>query len=57
MTCTRAQEFLAKNEIETMQQVDAKKATMGAEAALALAATVDEKVAELMPRFPVAAEA
>ena len=42
MTCTRAQEFLAKNEIETMKQVDAKKATMGAEAALALAATVDE---------------
>ena len=42
MTCTRAQEFLAKNDVATVQQVDAKKATMGEEDAVALAATVDE---------------
>ena len=42
MTCARTQEFLAKNDVTTAAQVDAKKATMGDDAALALAETVDE---------------
>ncbi len=36
MSCTRAQEFLATHEVETKQEIDAKKERYGAEDALQL---------------------
>lgn len=42
MTCGKTQEFLAKNDVETAEIVDAKKTRMGGKEALALAKTVDE---------------
>ena len=42
MTCKKTQEFLAKNRIETVEMTDAKKQTMSAANALALAKQVDE---------------
>lgn len=41
MTCARTQEFLAKNQIATSQQVDAKKNKKGPDDALALASNAD----------------
>ena len=41
MTCTRTQEFLAKNKVETSESTDAKKHRKGPEEALALAAKAD----------------
>jgi arsenate reductase-like glutaredoxin family protein len=45
MTCTRTQEFLAKNKIDVAETIDAKKKTRGRKEALELAGTVDEVVA------------
>ena len=44
MTCTRTQEFLAKNKVPVGETIDAKKKTRGRKEALELAATVDEIV-------------
>jgi len=42
MTCTRAQEFLSKHQIESVEQTDARKNRKDGEAALALLADIDE---------------
>jgi len=42
MTCTRAQEFLVRNKLESKELVDAKKTPIGRADALKLAAQVDE---------------
>ncbi len=42
MTCGKTQEFLAKNKVDTVEIVDAKKSTKSAEDALDLAREVDE---------------
>jgi arsenate reductase-like glutaredoxin family protein len=42
MTCTRTQEFLERNEVETAALADAKKSPMGRSDALALARQADE---------------
>ncbi|MBI2838169.1 MAG: hypothetical protein HYX75_07645 [Acidobacteria bacterium] len=42
MTCGKTQEFLAKNKVETVEIVDAKKSTKSAKDALVLAREVDE---------------
>ncbi len=44
MTCTRTQEFLAKNKIAVNETIDAKKKTRGKKEALELAGDVDEIV-------------
>ena len=45
MTCRKTQEFLAKEKIDAAEMVDAKKNTVSAARALALAREVDEIVA------------
>jgi len=45
MTCKKTQEFLAQEKIEAVEMVDAKKNTVSAARALALAREVDEIVA------------
>jgi arsenate reductase-like glutaredoxin family protein len=45
MTCTRTQEFLAKNKIAVTETIDAKKKTRGRKEALELVKDVDEVVA------------
>jgi arsenate reductase-like glutaredoxin family protein len=45
MTCRKTQEFLAKEKIQTAETVNAKKNTVSAARALALAREVDEIVA------------
>jgi len=45
MTCKKTQEFLAREKIEAVEMVDAKKNTVSAARALALAREVDEIVA------------
>ena len=45
MTCRKTQEFLAREKIEAVEMVDAKKNTVSAARALALAREVDEIVA------------
>lgn len=42
MTCGKTQEFLAKNQVETVEIVDAKKNTKSEKDALVLARKVDE---------------
>lgn len=42
MTCGKTQEFLAKNQVETVEIVDAKKNTKSEKDALTLARKVDE---------------
>lgn len=42
MTCGKTQEFLAKNQVETVEIVDAKKNTKSEKDALTLARQVDE---------------
>jgi arsenate reductase-like glutaredoxin family protein len=42
MTCTRAQEFLAQEQVEVAELVDAKKGRLGPEEALALARKASE---------------
>ena len=42
MTCGRTQEFLAKNKVDTVEVVDAKKAPLGKKEALELARKSDE---------------
>ena len=45
MTCVKAQEFLGRTSIETIEQIDARKKKMPAADALALARQVDRIVA------------
>jgi arsenate reductase-like glutaredoxin family protein len=42
MTCTRTQEFLAKNKVSTKATLDARKNKMGAKEALELLNKIDE---------------
>ena len=42
MTCARTQEFLAKNEVKTVEQLDARKNKLGESDALKLIGQVDE---------------
>ncbi len=45
MTCVKAQEFLGKTPVTTVEQIDARKKKMPADDALALAKQVDRIVA------------
>lgn len=45
MTCVKAQEFLGRTSVETVEQIDARKKKMPAADALALAKQVDRIVA------------
>ena len=45
MTCARTHEFLAKNEVKTVQQLDARKNKLGEADALKLIGQVDEMYA------------